>query len=155
MKTIISFAFILFSNSLIIAQSDSSYFATKTLISNDFIFGTNNSVIETNVEKVSMAGAISLSFVFPGAGLFLSENYGPAAAYLGVGSAFYITGLTFLLSGESANEDVALPFFLVGGFIHLASIVHTVIATNEYNENVFPFVSYNGKNYQVGFAIKF
>jgi hypothetical protein len=143
---LISFCFL---SPSIFSQTDSSQSASSSFLIID------DSIIVENKEPVSMAGAISLSFMFPGTGLFLSENYGPAAAYLGVGGAFYVTGLTFLLSGESPNEDVALPFFLVGGFIHLASIVHTVIATNEYNENVFPFVSYNGKSYQVGFSIKF
>lgn len=156
MKTIISvFAFILFCNSSSIAQCDSIYFVTNSLILNDYILSTENILNETNNEKVSMAGAISLSFVFPGTGLFLSENYGPAAAYLGVGSAFYVGGLVFLLSVESPNEDVALPFFLVGGFVHLASIVHTIIATEEYNNNLNPFIIYNGRSYQVGLTINF
>ncbi len=133
-----------------------TYSQTDSLQSSSLILVNNlDSNFVEKYEPVSTAGAATLSLIFPGSGLFLSENYGAAAAYLGVGSAFYVTGLIFLLSGESPNEDVALPLFIAGGVVHLASIVHTIIATEEYNESLVPIISYNGKVYQIGLIVKF
>ncbi|QQS36617.1 MAG: hypothetical protein IPM56_01285 [Ignavibacteriales bacterium] len=141
-------SFFLFNN-LIYSQSDSLQSGSQNM-NND-----QSSDFAENNKPVSVAGAISLSLMVPGAGLFLSENYGEGAAYFGVSFAFYTTALVFLLSGESPSENVALPFFLVGGSIHLGSIVHTIVATKEYNESILPYVSYNGKNYQVGLSFRF
>jgi hypothetical protein len=130
------------------SQTDSSQSASSSFLISD------DSIIFENKEPVSMAGALSFSLILPGAGLFLSDNEGPAIAYLSVASVSYILGVVFLTVGEGTNDEAAFPFFLTGGLVHFTSIIHTLIATRDYNESIFPFVSYNGKCYQLGLSIK-
>ena len=104
-----------------------------------------------------MAGALSFSLILPGAGLFLTDNNGFAISYLSVSSLSYLIGVVFLNAGEDGanNRTLAFPFFLAGGVTHLIGFVHTLITTIKYNESFQPYVTFNGKFYQVGFSLNF
>ena len=131
-----------------------AYSQTDSLQSTSLILVNNldSNLVEYS-EPVSMAGALSFSLILPGAGLFLTDNNGPAITYLSVASVSYILGVAFLTAGEGTNEEGALPFFLAGGIVHYIGIIHTLISTLEFNESINPYLTYNGKTYRVGLSI--
>lgn len=149
MKIFVLLILFCFFTTPVFSQTDSSQSTSSGMILGDE-FGFNR-----KDEPVSVAGAVSFSILLPGAGLFLTDNEGPAIAYISVTSFYYTLGLVFLFAGETANDGVALPLFGVGIGVHFVSIIHTLISTLKYNEDVSPYISYNGKMCQLGLSIKF
>jgi hypothetical protein len=123
------------------------------IVSSDSIIDSCNTL---KTEEVSVVGATFFSFILPGAGLFLTEEYLPATLYLFIGTGTYGAAIASVVSSNEVHLDDPFPliFLVTGGLIHLAGIMHTVFATIEYNESITPLVSFNGKNIQFGLSIK-
>ncbi len=118
---------------------------------------TQNTLIDTtSTEEVSVAGATIFSLFLPGAGLYLTENYLPATLYMFFGVGTYAAIFAILGSSNEVHLDDggAVIFLVTAGLIHTVSIIHTLLATIEYNENITPLVTYGGKNIQFGLSIK-
>ena len=130
--------------------------STEMLTENK-IDSTQNTLIDTtNIEEVSVAGATIFSLFLPGAGLYLTENYLPATLYMFFGVGTYAAIFAILGSSNEVHLDDggAVIFLVTAGLIHTVSIIHTLLATIEYNENITPLVTYSGKNIQFGLSIK-
>ena len=128
---------------------------TEMLIENK-IDSTQNTLIDTtNAEEVSVAGATIFSLFLPGAGLYLTEDYLPATLYMFFGVGTYAAIFAILGSSNEVHLDdgAAVIFLVTAGLIHTASIIHTLLATIEYNERITPLVTYGGKNVQFGLSI--
>ena len=151
MKVIVLLIQFIFLSIFVYSQTDSIQSSSLILVNN-----VDSNFVEYS-EPVSMAGALSFSLILPGAGLFLTDNNGFAISYLSVSSLSYLIGVVFLNAGEDGanNRTLAFPFFLAGGVTHLIGFVHTLITTIKYNESFQPYVTFNGKFYQVGFSLNF
>jgi hypothetical protein len=134
---------------------DSLIIDTQTNISNQIISGTDNFSVDTvDIKEVSVGGAALLSTLLPGCGLYLTEDYLPATLYLTLATGAYFGSIAIIASSSEVDFENTWSIMLTGGFIHFISIVHTIIAAIEYNENITPMISYNGKDYQFGLSIK-
>jgi hypothetical protein len=148
--------FILITTINVYPRGNSFYFQTEMCIENK-IDTTQNSFIDTaGTEEVSIAGATIFSLFFPGAGLYLTEDYLPGTLYLFFGTGAYAATFAILASSNEVHIDDggAVIFLVTAGIIHTASILHTLLATIEYNESIAPLVTYGGKNVQFGLSIK-
>jgi len=148
MKILIVFVFICFSSHLIYSQSDSFHYTFAS--ENDI-----DSNITDNAEPVSLAGAAAFSLILPGAGLFLTDNTGPAIVYLVTGTVLYGGSIIFSLMSEGGRVKIFEPIFIAAVVVHFGSIAHTLFATEEYNNNISPVVTYNGRVYQFGLSVRF
>lgn len=127
------------------------------MLTENKIDNTQNTFIDTtSIEEVSVAGATIFSLFLPGAGLYLTEDYLPGTLYLFLGTGAYAATFAILASSNEVHLDdgAAVIFLVTAGLIHTASIIHTLLATIEYNERIAPLVTYGGKNVQFGLSIK-
>ncbi len=148
MKIFIVFVFICFSSHLIYSQPDSFSYTFS-------LENKTDSIITDNAKPVSLAGAAAFSLLLPGAGLFLIDNTGFAIAYLLTGTALYSSSIVFSLLAKRQSVEIIALLFIAGGVVHFISIAHTLFATEEYNNNISPVVTYNGRVYQFGLSVRF
>lgn len=132
------------------------YSPTEMLTENKIDTTQNTLIDTTSTEEVSVAGATIFSLFLPGAGLYLTEDYLPATLYMFFGVGTYAAIFAILGSSNEVHLDdgAAVIFLVTAGLIHTASIIHTLLATIEYNERIAPLVTYGGKNVQFGLSIK-
>ena len=137
-------------------QSNYVHISTKMITENKIDTTQNTFIDTTNIEEVSVAGATIFSLFLPGAGLYLTEDYLPATLYMFFGVGTYAAIIAILGSNKEVRIDDggAVIFLVTAGLIHTASIIHTLLATIEYNENITPLVTYVGKNVQFGLSLK-
>lgn len=114
-------------------------------------YGGGNQIAYPNLEqeKISLSTTIVTSVIIPGSGLLFSKNYLPAAIYFAGSIGLYVGGAALASSPDS--EITGQTMMIIGGVIHIASIIHTIFATNNYNYSILP--SYNSYGYGFKFQI--
>lgn len=107
-------------------------------------FSRSNKSPENSIKPLQ---ASLLSFFLPGTGLILSKNYLMAAIYFTSSVGLYIGGGALASSPDSEKNGHAM--MMIGGAIHLSSIIHTVISSNKYNITL----QANFKHKYIGFTL--